>query len=170
MTLKQRSHIMPSVGLTRRFFRYGAIAQLGERLHGMQEVSGSIPLISTKSRFITNSAFPIFFSALPARFLSYCIHTPRFCFVVLSQGCDGIDDTRIPHLSGQMDLRLKLIECLPEGTAGSRAGLPYQQNQCKSAARRNRHRVAEKGRPQPARHIRMPVPDRRSLQTARSPA
>ena len=26
----------------------GAIAQLGERLHGMQEVSGSIPLSSTK--------------------------------------------------------------------------------------------------------------------------
>jgi len=26
---------------------YGGIAQLGERLHGMQEVSGSIPLIST---------------------------------------------------------------------------------------------------------------------------
>ncbi len=25
----------------------GGIAQLGERLHGMQEVSGSIPLIST---------------------------------------------------------------------------------------------------------------------------
>ncbi len=34
----------------------GAIAQLGERLHGMQEVSGSIPLSSTnhlktKSRY-----------------------------------------------------------------------------------------------------------------------
>ena len=28
---------------------FGAIAQLGERLHGMQEVSGSIPLGSTKS-------------------------------------------------------------------------------------------------------------------------
>ncbi len=27
--------------------RRGAIAQLGERLHGMQEVSGSIPLGST---------------------------------------------------------------------------------------------------------------------------
>ena len=27
----------------------GAIAQLGERLHGMQEVSGSIPLSSTKT-------------------------------------------------------------------------------------------------------------------------
>jgi hypothetical protein len=27
--------------------RCGAIAQLGERLHGMQEVSGSIPLSST---------------------------------------------------------------------------------------------------------------------------
>ncbi len=25
----------------------GALAQLGERLHGMQEVSGSIPLCST---------------------------------------------------------------------------------------------------------------------------
>ncbi len=32
-----------------RKFGYGAIAQLGERLHGMQEVSGSIPLGSTKS-------------------------------------------------------------------------------------------------------------------------
>ena len=28
----------------------GGIAQLGERLHGMQEVSGSIPLTSTKSQ------------------------------------------------------------------------------------------------------------------------
>ena len=28
----------------------GGIAQLGERLHGMQEVSGSIPLTSTKNR------------------------------------------------------------------------------------------------------------------------
>ena len=27
---------------------YGGIAQLGERLNGIQEVSGSIPLISTK--------------------------------------------------------------------------------------------------------------------------
>jgi hypothetical protein len=29
--------------------RCGGIAQLGERLHGMQEVSGSIPLTSTNS-------------------------------------------------------------------------------------------------------------------------
>ena len=28
---------------------FGAIAQLGERLHGMQEVSGSIPLGSTNT-------------------------------------------------------------------------------------------------------------------------
>ncbi len=27
---------------------FGALAQLGERLHGMQEVRGSIPLGSTK--------------------------------------------------------------------------------------------------------------------------
>ena len=31
-----------------RAFAVGGIAQLGERLHGMQEVSGSIPLTSTK--------------------------------------------------------------------------------------------------------------------------
>ena len=30
------------------FGRLGGIAQLGERLNGIQEVSGSIPLISTK--------------------------------------------------------------------------------------------------------------------------
>ena len=30
--------------------KYGGIAQLGERLNGIQEVSGSIPLISTNSR------------------------------------------------------------------------------------------------------------------------
>ena len=29
--------------------KYGGIAQLGERLNGIQEVSGSIPLISTKT-------------------------------------------------------------------------------------------------------------------------
>ncbi len=30
-------------------FRFGELAQLVERLHGMQEVSGSRPLFSTKS-------------------------------------------------------------------------------------------------------------------------
>ncbi len=32
-----------------RFKGFGAIAQLGERLHGMQEVGGSIPPGSTKN-------------------------------------------------------------------------------------------------------------------------
>ena len=31
----------------------GALAQLGERLHGMQEVSGSIPLCSTKPHHVS---------------------------------------------------------------------------------------------------------------------
>ena len=41
-------------------FQYGGIAQLGERLNGIQEVSGSIPLISTISReraFITRRIY-----------------------------------------------------------------------------------------------------------------
>ena len=33
----------------------GAIAQLGERLHGMQEVSGSIPLSSTKIQTLASA-------------------------------------------------------------------------------------------------------------------
>ena len=32
----------------------GGLAQLGERLHGMQEVSGSIPLSSTRSRSLSS--------------------------------------------------------------------------------------------------------------------
>ncbi len=36
----------------------GAIAQLGERLHGMQEVSGSIPLSSTNYSFQYYSKIP----------------------------------------------------------------------------------------------------------------
>ena len=35
------------------FCGIGGIAQLGERLHGMQEVSGSIPLISTKTLILS---------------------------------------------------------------------------------------------------------------------
>ena len=40
---------------------YGGIAQLGERLNGIQEVSGSIPLISTK-KTAWNARFKLFFS------------------------------------------------------------------------------------------------------------
>ena len=32
----------------------GGIAQLGERLHGMQEVSGSIPLTSTSFKLVSS--------------------------------------------------------------------------------------------------------------------
>ncbi len=36
------------------FFCFGALAQLGERFAGSEEVSGSIPLCSTKPYFIKN--------------------------------------------------------------------------------------------------------------------
>ncbi len=36
----------------------GGIAQLGERLHGMQEVSGSIPLTSTSEDLLVKSGSP----------------------------------------------------------------------------------------------------------------
>ena len=35
-----------------RFSLHGGIAQLGERLHGMQEVIGSIPFTSTKEEIL----------------------------------------------------------------------------------------------------------------------
>ena len=34
----------------------GGIAQLGERLHGMQEVIGSIPFTSTKQLFVAGES------------------------------------------------------------------------------------------------------------------
>ncbi len=49
-----RSRLAPPnsfMGSGNEDLRCGGIAQLGERLHGMQEVSGSIPLISTNSSF-----------------------------------------------------------------------------------------------------------------------
>ena len=40
--------------------RCGGIAQLGERLNGIQEVSGSIPLISTKQKALKTYVFKAF--------------------------------------------------------------------------------------------------------------
>ena len=52
---------------TERQREYGGIAQLGERLNGIQEVSGSIPLISTKGydeRLVSNRNKPLPFIKL----------------------------------------------------------------------------------------------------------
>jgi len=43
---------------------YGGLAQLGERLHGMQEVSGSIPLSSTLQPLV-NQGVVLFLSNGP---------------------------------------------------------------------------------------------------------
>ena len=59
---------MPPVNTTA--LRNGAIAQLGERLHGMQEVSGSIPLSSTK---IQTLAFARVFLYLSLRFHEHSV-------------------------------------------------------------------------------------------------
>ena len=41
-------------------YNVGGIAQLGERLHGMQEVSGSIPLTSTIKKQKTGTKSRLF--------------------------------------------------------------------------------------------------------------
>ena len=43
----------------------GGLAQLGERLHGMQEVSGSIPLFSTKKALYFVGSMVLFFFLKP---------------------------------------------------------------------------------------------------------
>ena len=43
----------------------GGLAQLGERLHGMQEVSGSIPLFSTKKALYFVGSMVLFFLLKP---------------------------------------------------------------------------------------------------------
>ena len=50
--------------------KYGGIAQLGERLNGIQEVSGSIPLISTKHR---SESFGVFLFCPKIEPLTSCI-------------------------------------------------------------------------------------------------
>ena len=49
--LEYRAIIQKSAGMAQQF---GGIAQLGERLNGIQEVSGSIPLISTTENHTVN--------------------------------------------------------------------------------------------------------------------
>ena len=53
------------------YFKYGGIAQLGERLNGIQEVSGSIPLISTKESAIVMIADSFFVLELLRNPVSY---------------------------------------------------------------------------------------------------
>ena len=53
---------------------YGGLAQLGERLHGMQEVSGSIPLFSTKKALYFVGSMVLFFLLKPI--FGGCIASP----------------------------------------------------------------------------------------------
>ena len=67
--------------------KYGGIAQLGERLNGIQEVSGSIPLISTTKHRISprNSVFFLLFGFRFWQFLPFIYHLsttyPTFCII-----------------------------------------------------------------------------------------
>ena len=59
---------------------FGGIAQLGERLNGIQEVSGSIPLISTKGYakrlvFVRKQAFSLF--SMKSTYPCQIKHSPR---------------------------------------------------------------------------------------------
>ena len=64
---------------------FGGIAQLGERLNGIQEVSGSIPLISTKGYakrlvFVRKQAFSLFCDEIGIS--SHFKHSPKGAFRV----------------------------------------------------------------------------------------
>ena len=58
ISVSSGTHAGRMIFCRRQPFGCGAIAQLGERLHGMQEVSGSIPLGSTTTP--KKPAFPPF--------------------------------------------------------------------------------------------------------------
>ena len=55
---------------------YGGLAQLGERLHGMQEVTGSIPVFSTKKALYFVGSMVLFFFLKPIFFWGGCIVSP----------------------------------------------------------------------------------------------
>ncbi|CAJ0895018.1 protein of unknown function [Alcaligenes faecalis subsp. faecalis] len=56
---KHLHNLNSSLVVNKKEHRNGGIAQLGERLHGMQEVSGSIPLTSTKKRRLAVESCPL---------------------------------------------------------------------------------------------------------------
>ncbi len=51
--------------------KYGGVAQLGERLNGIQEVIGSIPTVSTRKNHFFGSGF--FNEINPCGFVKYAI-------------------------------------------------------------------------------------------------
>jgi hypothetical protein len=57
---KRQTDIAPNKKVN--MVKYGGIAQLGERLNGIQKVSGSIPLISTMQKARKINGFPSFLS------------------------------------------------------------------------------------------------------------
>ena len=69
-------------------FAVGGIAQLGERLNGIQEVSGSIPLISTsfQSR-----------KALKSKGFGAFLYFPALIHVLLKAPCGTTFRTKFPH-------------------------------------------------------------------------
>ena len=78
--------------------KYGGIAQLGERLNGIQEVSGSIPLISTKNnkprgQRLAVLLYPSPVTSHPLKKQVNLQFTCFFCFVSFSFGtlCNGRD-------------------------------------------------------------------------------
>ena len=105
------------INIMRALSRYGGIAQLGERLHGMQEVSGSIPLISTKraSKFKSPSSRGLGhrpFTAVTRVRIS--LGTPQipqfgqvFCNEYSSPGWNSLipdgQSGRVEFLSGRLD-------------------------------------------------------------------
>ena len=62
--------------------RPGGIAQLGERLNGIQEVSGSIPLISTNKKDILSDVLFVFMFPSPNAVTGHLLTTgaPFFGF------------------------------------------------------------------------------------------
>lgn len=86
--------------------RYGAIAQLGERLHGMQEVSGSIPLSSTI--FLSSTSLVPSFYFLTVQ--------PIFCFY-------AADDASLPLTSKGND-KPAIGRFLVTGVSSRWANLP----------------------------------------------
>ena len=78
-----------------RHTSFGGLAQLGERLHGMQEVSGSIPLFSTKKAPYFAGSTVLFF--LLKMVFEGCVASPAPFFKkeYLPPGCSA-DSCIIP--------------------------------------------------------------------------
>ena len=136
-----------------RHTSFGGLAQLGERLHGMQEVSGSIPLFSTKKALYFAGSTVLFFLLKPMGTALLCLRRFRPSYTPKKICCPGADRAKAkPRKAlGAASLIYGSVRC------GCRGTPPTRHTRRAADGSRPAGRIRRSGR-----HSRRPAPPRGS--------